>query len=123
MKRLVSRLFSTKGPVIPSSVPNNKPLVVSENVNGRYSSVLFTEASKSSSLNIVHKDMTYISQLLKNSKKLSEFITNTSIKREEQKEIVNTIKANVGSLTNEFLSILNRPINRKKKTKRFAINY
>ena len=110
LSRVFTRGFSGKHAAIPSSVASNRAPTISENVPGRYAEVLFSQASKAKVLDVVHRDFEHISQLLAKSSQFKAFVSNTSTNRNEQREVLSTIKPAIGSLTSNFLGLLMRAL-------------
>ena len=108
LKRIFRKGFSTKHASIPNSVLSNKAPTISENVTGRYAEVLFSQASKAKVLDVVYKDFEQLSHLLSKSSQFKAFISNTSTNRNEQREVLSTIKSSMSPLTINFLGIINR---------------
>lgn len=97
--RNTARMFS----VAIDSVPEHRPPVVEETVEGRYAGVLFTLASRAEQLSVIQQDMEMLSQLIKQSDAFRGFLVNTSTKKAEFQQVFEQINGSFDELTVNFL--------------------
>jgi F0F1-type ATP synthase delta subunit len=69
--------------------------------------VLFTVASTKEVLNLVLEDMQFFRELNRDSEEFRNFLGNSSFKRSQQTEVINSIgRGNLSEITNNFLDTL-----------------
>ena len=87
--------------------------MTSETVDGRYAQILFTTASKTEKISIIHNDLTNLNNYFEKIKNLRNFIADKTFDKVQQKEVLDTISANLDQLTLNFIGLLKRNNARK----------
>ncbi|EGR28242.1 ATP synthase delta subunit precursor, putative [Ichthyophthirius multifiliis] len=89
------------------SVEGNKPPQVEDSIQGKYAGVLFQSASSQSVLHLVADDMKYFQELNQESEVFRQFLSNVSLKRTEQRQILEALgKDSFSEVTNNLLETL-----------------
>ncbi len=99
--------FMSSTPVI-ESVEDHMPPSKDDSVEGRYATVLFTCASKASSLHKVYDDMTFLANLCEKSEPLRFLTQNTGLSKKEVSVLTDAFGevGEIEELTTRFIEVL-----------------
>ena len=88
-------------------ITGHKPPAIADNVAGRYAGSLFSAASKNEALDVVLKDLTHLNKVVAVEPLIREFLKNSAIKRNQQKEVIASFAPQqYHQVTNNFLNTL-----------------
>lgn len=98
---------SNQSQVKTTLTSGHKPPAIADNVAGRYAGSLFSAASKNEALDVVLRDLTHLNKVVAVEPLIREFLKNSAIKRNQQKEVIASFAPQqYHQITNNFLNTL-----------------
>ncbi|KAF3992694.1 hypothetical protein FT663_02207 [Candidozyma haemuli var. vulneris] len=102
---LASRVFAR---TMAAAAKSAKPPVQLFGVDGTYANALYSASVEQSSVDSSYQGLTKVADLIKQDKKVSEFLTNPALNRDDRKTVIDTISKSLSldKTVHNFLGVL-----------------